>query len=89
MEPDRIELYPPTQSAYAECGNCRYFWLDRNLAGEGDDGECRRFPPNWKLDADTPDESFHFPLVPRILWCGEYAERHNVELSGHQRPAQE
>ena len=81
MEPNRSTHYPKADG-YAMCGNCRFFWHDQETEGELDDGECRRYPPNWKLDPDTPDESFHHPLVPDTHWCGEHSERPNVELTG-------
>ena len=55
----------------SRCDQCAYF---SDLDGE--EGECRRFPP-----AVTPHEDGgtmnSFPLVVPDLWCGEFQRRVN------------
>lgn len=75
MEPDRRTHHEHPQVEYAECGNCRYFWHDREESGEDDLGECRRYPPSYVLDHGTPDEFFYCPSVTKGFWCGEHSER--------------
>ena len=60
------------------CGNCIYWF-----AGEGNDGLCRRHPPQVCMDhtpaalveqAPIPRFMAQFPPIKSHGWCGEHEE---------------
>ena len=57
------------------CKKCRYF--RPFMGGEGQSGECRRYPPRIiagaRPDADTDfDNNGYWPVVGGGDWCGEW-----------------
>ena len=64
------------------CEQCRCFESNNP---DGDEGNCRRFPPQVYLYEDElgPNVSQAFPRVNRFFdWCGEFAQ--SVFVSGNQ-----
>ena len=57
------------------CDECR-FWVGRHDQGDGQWGECRRFPPN--THADPPD---NYTETTSDLWCGEFQEKEHDQLA--------
>ena len=76
LEPDRDGYVQPTNSQYAQCGNCRFYFCYSEFSEEdGDDleyGNCQRYPPILTPEA-VP---FHrYPVVHFSQWCGEWVKR--------------
>ncbi len=47
------------------CESCKFYLTDRE---DGEEGLCRRFPPNLKSLYTTERQS----VVSKYGWCGEY-----------------
>ena len=59
-----------------ECGRCRWWKYTDEEVSDFPIGECRRYPPTAKIDADETDKvSFVEIKTFDDHWCGEFAER--------------
>ncbi len=53
------------------CAACR-FWATR--AGEGECGNCRRYPPGALTAMSTTPANSPLPVVLTTDWCGEFSK---------------
>lgn len=56
------------------CDQCRLFWRTEDAA-DGDNGICRRYPPQALVDPSDGGVFTLYPHVQPAAWCGEFSPK--------------